>query len=125
MATSIPQGSGPNPPAGHTTSNGIWGPGAAAGSMRYNPTSNAMEVWHGTQWIAVSPTPHPKTWPEWFDYYINAAGNIPDQYTRQVHIQQEMQARFPGRYRIDLAGQAWTMVFDTPADETWWRLKYD
>jgi hypothetical protein len=70
-------------------------------------------------------TSDPETWEEWFDYYISAAGNIPDQYTRQVHIQQEMQARFPGRYRIDLAGQAWTMVFDTPADETWFHLQHD
>jgi hypothetical protein len=97
----------------------------AIGTIRVNTTTNNIEVYEGTRWIIAHRPAVPKTWAEWFDYYINAAGNIPDQYTRQVHIQQEMQARFPGRYRIDLAGQAWIMVFDTPADETWWRLKYD
>ena len=97
----------------------------AAGTIRFNNTLGVAEIWNGSQWMSVTTKSDPKTWVEWFDYYISAAGNIPDQYTRQVHIQQEMQARFPGRYRIDLAGQAWTMVFDTPADETWWRLKYD
>lgn len=125
MATSIPQGSGPNPPAGHTTSNGMWGPSAAVGSIRFNTTTNAIEVWHGTQWIPVSPPHHPETWQEWFDYYIDASGNIPDQYTKQVYIQKEMQGRFPGRYQVDLAGHEWVMVFDTPADATWWHLKYD
>lgn len=125
MATSIPQGSVPNPPAGHTTSNGIWGPGVATGAIRFNTTLGAIETWNGLKWIAVTTNSDPETWVEWFDYYISAAGNIPDWYTRQVHIQQEMQARFPGRYRIDLAGQAWTMVFDTPADETWFHLQYD
>jgi len=125
VTTSIPQGSGPNPPAGHTTSNGMWGPSAAVGSMRFNSTSGSIEIWNGSQWITVSRPDHPETWQEWFDYYINAAGNIPDQYTKQVYIQQEMQARFPGRYRIDLAGQAWKMVFDTPADETWFHLQHD
>jgi hypothetical protein len=99
---------------------------AAVGTIRLNHISNAIEVWDGSYWMAAAPIrPQPWTWVEWFDYYIGAAGNIPDQYTRQVHIQQKMQALFPGRYRIDLAGQAWIMVFDTPADETWWRLKYD
>ena len=111
MATNIPLGISPV--------------SAAVGTIRLNHTTNAIEVWNGSQWLSVTTKSDPETWQEWFDYYISAAGNIPDQYTRQVHIQQEMQARFPGRYRIDLAGQAWKMVFDTPADETWWRLKYD
>jgi hypothetical protein len=110
VATKIPLGTGPVP--------------AAVGSIRFNNTLGVAEIWNGSQWLSVR-TSDPETWAEWFDYYIDAAGNIPDQYTRQVHIQQEMQARFPGRYRIDLAGQAWKMVFDTPSDETWWRLKYD
>jgi hypothetical protein len=97
---------------------------AAVGTVRLNTTLGVAEIWNGSQWLSVR-TSDPETWEEWFDYYISAAGNIPDQYTRQVHIQQEMQARFPGRYRIDLAGQAWTMVFDTPADETWFHLQHD
>lgn len=99
---------------------------AAVGSIQFNTTSGVMEMWNGSQWIAVTTNPDPKTWQEWFDYYINASGNIPDQYTRQVYIQQKMQERFPGRYQVDLAGHEWVMVFfDNPADETWWRLKYD
>jgi hypothetical protein len=95
------------------------------GQMRVNKTNLAIEIYDGTRWASIAQNWNPATWREWFDYYINAAGNIPDQYTRQVHIQQEMQARFPGRYRIDLAGQTWIMVFDTPADETWFHLQHD
>ena len=110
MATNIPLYPGPVP--------------TAAGTIRFNNTLGVAEIWNGSQWMSVTTKSDPKTWVEWFDYYISAAGNIPDQYTRQVYIQQEMQARFPGRYRIDLAGQAWIMVFDTPRDETWFNLKY-
>ena len=95
----------------------------SAGALRFNTTIQSMEFYDGQVWMPFNKT-DPKTWVEWFDYYISAAGNIPDQYTRQVYIQQEMQARFPGRYRIDLAGQAWIMVFDTPRDETWFNLQY-
>jgi hypothetical protein len=103
----------------------MWGPSAAVGSIRFNSTLGAVEIWNGSQWLSVTTKSDPETWQEWFDYYINAAGNIPDQYTKQVYIQQEMQGRFPGRYQVDLAGQAWTMVFDTPADETWFHLQHD
>ena len=97
------------------------------GTMWADTTTNRAHVFDGSQWILVlgQTSKLPETWQEWFDYYINASGNIPDQYTKQVYIQQEMQGRFPGKYQVDLAGHDWVMVFATPADETWWHLKYD
>jgi hypothetical protein len=100
------------------------GPNWLAGAMRYNTTSNLLEVYTGTVWIPASATDL-KTWQEWFDYYIGASGTIPDLYTKQVYIQQEMQARFPGNYQVDLAGHDWVMVFESPRDETWFHLKYE
>ncbi len=125
----IPQGSGTNPPAGHTTSNGMWGPSAAVGSIRFNTTLGAIEVWDGTQWMSVTAKSNPQTWRGWFDYYVcasNATSNaIADRYAQRDYIQQEMQGRFPGRYCVDLAGDTWTLVFDSPEDETWFHLKYE
>lgn len=96
------------------------------GDVRFNKTTKQLEIYTATTWQTMPPPiPDPQTWCEWFDYYINASGNIPDRYTKQVYIQQEMQGRFPGNYRVDLASNEWVMVFDTPADATWWHLKYD
>ena len=108
-------------PLGNNTNRPI---ATSAGAMRYNTTTNLLEFYTGTAWVPAGATDL-KTWREWFDYYISAAGNIPDQYTRQVHIQQEMQGRFPGDYRVDLAGHNWELVFSTPEDETWFHLKYE
>ena len=107
-------------PVGNNTSGPTW----FAGAIRYNTTSNLLEVYTGTVWVPASAVDL-KTWQEWFDYYIGASGTIPDRYTKQVYIQQEMQARFPGNYQVDLAGDNWVMVFNTPKDETWFHLKYE
>ena len=120
----IPQGSGTNPPAGHTTSNGMWGPSAAVGAIRFNTTTSTLETWSGTRWMAVT-TSTPETWLEWFKYYINTAVDFDDRYTRRDYIEQEMQGRFPGNYHVDLVSDTWSMVFDTPEDETWFHLKYE
>jgi len=99
---------------------------AVAGQIRFNEITKQIEIYTATTWQTLAgAVPEPQTWREWFDYYINASGTIPDRYTKQVYIQQEMQGRFPGRYQVDLAGDEWVMVFDTPAYETWWHLKYD
>ena len=110
----------PSIPVGNSTSAATT---PATGSLRFNTTSNLLEVYTGTVWIAAAAS-SPRTWQDWFDYYIGARGTIPDRYTKQVYIQQEMQGRFPGNYRVDLAGDDWVMVFDSPEDETWFNLKY-
>lgn len=99
------------------------GQSAVAGAIRFNTINDALEMYDGTNWRSI--LPDPKTWKEWFEYYTNSSGTIADLYTRQVYIQQEMSGRFPGNYRVDLAGHEWVMVFNTPADETWFHLKYD
>lgn len=121
----LPLCSGPNPPAGNSSSSSFWGPAGALGSLRFNTTASTIEMWDGSQWLAVTAAADPETWLEWFKYYINAGNIIADRYARRDYIQQEMQGRFPGNYRVELVSETWTMVFDTPADETWWHLKYD
>jgi hypothetical protein len=95
----------------------------SAGAIRFNTTIQSMEFYDGQVWMPFNKT-DPETWQQWFEYYITASGSIPDLYTKQVYIQQEMKGRFPGNYQIDLSGHDWVMVFDNPRDETWFNLKY-
>ena len=114
------QGTGPAPPAG---SGSYMGVSTTAGQIRYNTTAADMEVWTGTNWHSVS-KPIPVTWQDWFDYYVRDTSDNLDRYQRQQQIHQMMQTRFPGQYRVDLANDTWQMIHDTPADETWFKLKY-
>ncbi|CAB5214989.1 hypothetical protein UFOVP190_350 [uncultured Caudovirales phage] len=97
---------------------------SSAGAMRWNTSNMSMEFYNGHVWVPVAGLTDPKTWVEWFNRFINLASTIPDQYTKQVYLQTMMQDRFPGNYRVDLAGQDWVIVFDAPKDETWFNLKY-
>ena len=94
------------------------------GQVRVNTTNLSYEIYDGTRWQSVVQNWTPVTWLEWFDYYIKSAASAADE-IRRDYIEQEMQGRFPGRYHIELLNERWTMVFDNPADETWWHLKYD
>lgn len=105
----IPQGAGPAP--------------TTAGQIRYNTDGTGMEVWSGTHWYSVGKAT-PVTWQDWFDYHVLDTRDISDRHQRQQQIRQLMQERFPGQYRVDLANDTWQMIHDTPADETWFNLKY-
>ena len=107
---------GPIPPRGPTTGD-IW----------VDSTSNTTNIWDGTQWVTIIHGLHstPVTWQGWFEYYINCAVEVSESYTKRDYVHQEMQARFPGNYHVEVDRGQWRIVFDNPADETWWHLKYD
>lgn len=108
ISVTIPAG---NPKSAHT------------GQIRLNTTSYNIEIWDGHHWLPMAGTDL-KTWQEWFKYFGDMSIDGMDRWGKRDYIEREMQARFPGNYRVDLAGNHWTMVFDTPADETWFNLKY-
>lgn len=117
----VPQGTGSAPPAG---SGNYMGVSTAVGQIRYNTMRHDMEIWTGTNWHSVSES-LPVTWPDWFDYYINWTSDNLDLYDRRQQIHRMMQERFPGQYQVDCHNGVWTMIHDTPADETWFKLKYE
>lgn len=99
---------------------------SVAGNMWINSVTNQMHVFDGSQWIRVTGAhTFPETWEEWFDHYINSVDNFIPNSVKRGYVHEEMRGRFPGNYHVDIVNGAWTMVFDTPADETWWHLKYD
>lgn len=103
--------------------NGMTGPTTTVtGQVRLNTTSNALEIYTGSAWTQVI-NKSPETWQEWFKHHI-VQSNDTDRYAQKNYLNREMQARFPGDYQVDLVGNDWGMVFDTPADETWFHLKY-
>jgi hypothetical protein len=70
----------------------------------------------------------PVTRQEHWDDWCRAAPNNPGISTepRRNLIEQDMQERFPGNYRVvaDIDNDKWHMVFASPEDEMWFRLKY-
>ena len=117
---SIPTGSGSAPPAG---SGSYMGVSTTVGQIRYNTVAADMEIWTGTNWHSVS-KPIPVTWPDWFDYYVRDTDDNLDLYDRRQQIHRMMQERFPGQYQVDCHNGVWVMIHHTPADETWFNLKY-
>jgi hypothetical protein len=117
----MPQGTGPAP---HLGPGNYMGVSTTTGQIRYNTAAADMEVWTGTNWHSVS-KPIPVTWPDWFDYYVCDASDNLDRYQRQQQIHRMMQERFPGQYQVDCHNGVWTMIHDTPADETWFHLQYE
>lgn len=106
---------GPIPPRGPTI-----------GDMWVDSTNKKSNIWDGTQWLPIGGShPIPTTWQEWFEYYINFGFDSSHTYTKRDYVHDEMQGRFPGSYHVEADRGQWRMVFDTPADETWWHLKYD
>ena len=118
----FPTGFGPNPPPGNSSSLG--GISSAVGAIRFNTTSGGVETWDGTHWLTMA-SKNPETWQEWFDYYVDCAVKFKPDSVKRGFVHEEMQARFPGNYHVDVVQGAWQLVFATPADETWWHLKYD
>lgn len=97
-----------------------------AGTMYADPVSNRVHVFDGRQWIHVAGYKElPETWEEWFEYYINAVDGVVSNSAKLGYVNEEMQGRFPGNYSVNVAGGEWDLVFETPADETWFHLKYD
>jgi hypothetical protein len=95
----------------------------STGALRWNTTGNVMEVYTGTRWTPITDD-QGWTWQRWFDYYCNISVDGQDRWSKRDYIEKEMQARYPGNYSVDQDGNKWVMVFDTPADETWFNLKY-
>lgn len=95
----------------------------AAGTMRFNSITQDVEVYDGTGWQTIVPVVDPQTWQEWLKKFANDLGaGLTD---RRDYINRSMQERFPGSYEaVHVAGD-WQLVFATPADETWFHLKYD
>jgi len=96
----------------------------AVGSLRMNTNINMFEAYDGTNWIPITmPNPDPQTWREWLEKFANDLGEALR--NRRDYINANMQERFPGNYEVVQVAGRWDLVFDTPADETWWHLKYD
>ena len=99
----------------------------AFGSLRMNTNINMFEAYDGTNWIPLivpGAKPNPQTWREWLEKFANDLGEALR--NRRDYINANMQERFPGNYRVEReANGAWCLVFDSPADETWWHLQYD
>ena len=96
------------------------------GSMWTNSVSNQVHVFDGSNWVWVAGLKDfPKTWEEWFVYYINSVDGFVPNSVKRGYVHEEMRARFPGNYQVDVVQGNWDIVFATPADETWFRLKYD
>lgn len=98
-----------------------------AGAIRFNDTTVTLEMYDGTNWRSI--LPDPKTWQEWFQHFCNAIIDFaPGE--RDQYVLRKMQENFPGNYTVKSsndsngAGGPW-MEFNTPADETWFHLKYD
>lgn len=127
MSTIIPHGSGPTPPPGHSKSNSnIWGTSGATGALRFNTTTNQIEVWDSTQWLTVTSNPDPETWREWLVYHSEEIIDHGDLDAKLKYILKKMQERFPGNYTIKhLADGKFDLDFCRPEDETWFHLKYD
>ena len=119
MATSLPH---LTIPVSNGTSN-ITAP--ASGALRMNTTIQMFEVYDGNNWIPISmPNTDTQTWREWLEKFANDLGEALR--NRRDYINANMQERFPGNYRVEQeANGAWCLIFDTPADETWWHLQYD
>jgi hypothetical protein len=98
-----------------------------AGTIWADTTTNRAHVFDGSQGIQVlgGASNLPETWQEWFDYYVDCAVKFKPDSAKRGYVHEEMQARFPGNYRVDVVQGDWRLVFATPADETWWHLKYD
>lgn len=97
----------------------------AIGDVRLNSNNHELEIYDGAGWLPVNQSRQPKTWQEWFKYFGSTSIDGMDRYGMCDYIEKQMQTKFPGNYRVDLAGNYWDMIFDTPADETWFHLKYD
>lgn len=99
---------------------------AHAGSLRLNTTTKQLEIYTGNHWIPSAGVYEPQTWREWLDYF---AGQFIDHGGidhKLMYIQNKMHERFPGAYTVKHLGNGnFGLEFDTPANETWWRLKYD
>ena len=97
------------------------------GQLRLNAHADCMEFYDGQDWIALSENTSSWTWQRWFRYYCNVSDDLDSKNRRDKrdYIQQEMQARYPGGYRVEMVDKKWQLTFATPADETWWRLQYD
>jgi hypothetical protein len=96
------------------------------GTIWADTATNRAHVFDGSKWIQVlgGVAKLPETWQEWFDYYVECAVKFKPDSVKRGYVHEEMRARFPGNYSIDLSGDKWNIVFATPADETWFRLKY-
>lgn len=97
------------------------------GSLRWNTNTHSIETYTGKVWVSTTPELL-TTWRSWFNFYIEQCCDMSDRDAQRSYIEGEMQARFPGNYRVDLGGkggQQWVMVFDSPVDETWFHLKYE
>ena len=97
------------------------------GMVWADTATNRLHVFDSSQWIQVAgpASTLPDTWQEWFDYYVECAVKFKPDSVKRGYVHEEMQARFPGNYHVDVVQGDWALVFATPADETWWRLKYD
>ena len=98
-----------------------------AGDVRFNKTTQALEIYNATTWqTMMPPIPDPQTWREWLDYYADQTiyhGGVDH---KLLYIRNKMWERFPGPYTIKHVGDCrYDLEFDTPADATWWHLKYD
>lgn len=109
-------------PVGNSTTSKPMSP--AVGTMRFNSISHQIEAYDGTNWITIAPVIDPQTWREWLEKFANDLSVYLT--NRREYINSSMQKQFPGNYHVDLNSNGeWELVFDTPADETWWHLKYD
>lgn len=112
MATSIPQGIGPVP--------------AVAGSIRFNYSKQTLEVYNAAGWQPLAHSITPRTWREWLDYYSAETTDHACMDDKLRYILNKMLERYPGPYVIKNVGNGqFDLDFSTPADATWWRLKYD
>ena len=96
------------------------------GMVWADTATNRLHVFDSSQWIQVAgpAAKLPETWQEWFDYYVECAVKIAPNSLKRGYVHEEMLARFPGNYHVDVVQGDWALVFATPADETWFRLKY-
>lgn len=108
-------------PAAPTTGS-LAGVSGSIGAMRFNTTSSSLEVYDGQRWQPILGNTNPETWQEWLDYYNN---EIIDHVDKRQYMNRRMQERFPGAYQVQSTGGQWQLIFDTPADETWFHLKYE
>jgi len=101
----------------------------STGAMRYNTLTQMIEVFDGTIWTGGLPAPpQDSSWQTWLlhlAFMLEKSLFDTDNNTPQQFIQNGMQDRFPGAYRVERGADGWWhLVHDSPVDETWFLLQY-
>ena len=97
----------------------------AAGTIRFNHTTQALEVYIAAGWQTVVQAIIPKTWREWLDYHTEELIDHGSLDHKLLYVRNEMQERFPGNYTIKYSGEGvFELDFLTPQDQTAFLLRW-